>query len=316
MRAAGDGEAGRRRGRGGGRADDAGGDRPAGDLPPHARGGRPRLRDGGLLARAGPAPRRRDPLRGGAVHQPDPGPPRLPRRHGGLLPRQAAAVRGWTRAPRSSTSTTPTARRLAEEFDCVTFSAEGAEADYSARDVAFDAGGAEFSGRRGARCGRGCRGTSTSPTRSGRSPRRGRSGSTPETAAAGPGAGGAGAGPLRADRRGPGVRRPGRLRAHAGLAGERAAGGAAADRGAADLGLRRRRRPRPRQAAEDGPGRGASSPTSPIVTSDNPRSEDPEAIVAEVAAGAEGRRPRSRSRSTAARRSRWRWRGPSPATRS
>jgi len=38
----------------------------------------------------------------------------------------------------------PYGRRLAEEFECVTFSAEGAAADYSARDVAFDAGGARF----------------------------------------------------------------------------------------------------------------------------------------------------------------------------
>jgi UDP-N-acetylmuramoyl-L-alanyl-D-glutamate--2,6-diaminopimelate ligase len=36
-------------------------------------------------------------------------------------------------------------RRLAGEFDCVTFSAEGNEADYSARDVAFDAAGSSFS---------------------------------------------------------------------------------------------------------------------------------------------------------------------------
>jgi UDP-N-acetylmuramoyl-L-alanyl-D-glutamate--2,6-diaminopimelate ligase len=34
--------------------------------------------------------------------------------------------------------------RLAGEFECVTFSAEGAEADYPARDVRFDAAGAEF----------------------------------------------------------------------------------------------------------------------------------------------------------------------------
>jgi UDP-N-acetylmuramoyl-L-alanyl-D-glutamate--2,6-diaminopimelate ligase len=39
----------------------------------------------------------------------------------------------------------PYGRRLAEEFECVTFSAEGAEADYSARDVEFDALGASFS---------------------------------------------------------------------------------------------------------------------------------------------------------------------------
>jgi UDP-N-acetylmuramoyl-L-alanyl-D-glutamate--2,6-diaminopimelate ligase len=38
----------------------------------------------------------------------------------------------------------PYGRRLAEEFDCVTFSAEGVNADYAARDVAFDAGGAAF----------------------------------------------------------------------------------------------------------------------------------------------------------------------------
>jgi UDP-N-acetylmuramoyl-L-alanyl-D-glutamate--2,6-diaminopimelate ligase len=38
----------------------------------------------------------------------------------------------------------PYGRRLAAEFECVTFSAEGAAADYSAREVSFDAGGAEF----------------------------------------------------------------------------------------------------------------------------------------------------------------------------
>ena len=35
-------------------------------------------------------------------------------------------------------------RRLAGEFECVTFSAEGADADYVARDVSFNAGGATF----------------------------------------------------------------------------------------------------------------------------------------------------------------------------
>jgi len=38
----------------------------------------------------------------------------------------------------------PYGRRLAEEFDCLTFSAEGAAADYRATDVEFDATGATF----------------------------------------------------------------------------------------------------------------------------------------------------------------------------
>jgi UDP-N-acetylmuramoyl-L-alanyl-D-glutamate--2,6-diaminopimelate ligase len=38
----------------------------------------------------------------------------------------------------------PYGRHLAEEFECITFSAEGAEADYSARAIEFDAGGASF----------------------------------------------------------------------------------------------------------------------------------------------------------------------------
>ena len=72
-------------------------------------GRRPGLRDGGLLARARPAPGRRGPLRARPVHQPDPGPPRLPRRHGGLLPLASAGCSpSWARKRRSSTSTTPT----------------------------------------------------------------------------------------------------------------------------------------------------------------------------------------------------------------
>jgi UDP-N-acetylmuramoyl-L-alanyl-D-glutamate--2,6-diaminopimelate ligase len=38
----------------------------------------------------------------------------------------------------------PYGARLAGEIDCVTFSAEGGDADYSARDVSFDASGASF----------------------------------------------------------------------------------------------------------------------------------------------------------------------------
>ncbi len=45
----------------------------------------------------------------------------------------------------------PYGRRLAEEFDCLTFSAEGADADYRATDVEFDAGGARFTVLTGSR---------------------------------------------------------------------------------------------------------------------------------------------------------------------
>jgi UDP-N-acetylmuramoyl-L-alanyl-D-glutamate--2,6-diaminopimelate ligase len=45
----------------------------------------------------------------------------------------------------------PYGRRLAEEFDCLTFSAEGADADYRATDVEFDAGGATFTVSKGSR---------------------------------------------------------------------------------------------------------------------------------------------------------------------
>ncbi len=38
----------------------------------------------------------------------------------------------------------PYGRRLADEFECLTFSGEGAEADFSAHDVSFDAAGAGF----------------------------------------------------------------------------------------------------------------------------------------------------------------------------
>jgi UDP-N-acetylmuramoyl-L-alanyl-D-glutamate--2,6-diaminopimelate ligase len=42
----------------------------------------------------------------------------------------------------------PYGRRLAEGFQCITFSAEGAEADYGAREVSFDSSGAEFTIKR------------------------------------------------------------------------------------------------------------------------------------------------------------------------
>ena len=183
-------QAGGRRGRGGGRADHAGGDRPAGDLPADARGRRPGLRDGGLLARAGAAPRRRDPLRGGAVHQPDPGPPRLPRRHGGLLPRQAAALRDGARdgdRQRRRPLRAPPGRGIRVR-DLLRRGRRGrlhapATSPSTPAAPSFDASMRPVGGR--SRCGPGCPGTSTSPTRWAPSPRRAALGVDAETAAAG-----------------------------------------------------------------------------------------------------------------------------------
>ncbi len=91
------------------------------------------------------APRRRDPLRRRGLHQPHPGPPRLPRRHGGLLRGQAAAVRGrerrarWREAGSVVNVDDPYGRRLAAELrgrataTLVTFSADGRRAPTCAR---------------------------------------------------------------------------------------------------------------------------------------------------------------------------------------
>ena len=64
------------------RAHDARGDRAAAAVPRDARRRRPLVRDGGVVARVGAAPARPRPLRRARLHEPQPGPPRLPRRHG------------------------------------------------------------------------------------------------------------------------------------------------------------------------------------------------------------------------------------------
>ena len=121
----------------------------------------------------------------------------------------------------------PYGRRLAEEFECLTFSAEGAEADFSARDVTFDALGRALHGRRARGRDRGAHAAARPlqrrqrarrlrrGDRAGSRPGRGRRRAWPGRARV--------PGPLRADRRGPGLRRPRRLRPHARLARQRAA---------------------------------------------------------------------------------------------
>jgi UDP-N-acetylmuramoyl-L-alanyl-D-glutamate--2,6-diaminopimelate ligase len=180
----------------------------------------------------------------------------------------------------------PYGRRLADEFECLTFSAEGAEADYIARDVSFDAGGARFSvGDMELRTGLPGHFNVANAL-----------GAFAAAEAMGVGAEIAAAGLARA------ARVPGRfepidegqgfsvlvdyahtpdslenvLRAARRLTAGQLISvfGAGGDRD-------RDKRPKMGRA-------GAELSDLAVVTSDNPRSEDPEAIVAEVAAGADG----------------------------
>lgn len=177
-------------------------------------------------------------------------------------------------------------RRLAEEFESATFSAEGAEADFAAADVAFDAAGAHFSiGETSVRTG--LPGHFNVANALGAFAVAASLGISPELAAAGLG---------RAERV------PGRfepidegqgfavlvdyahtpdslenvLRAARRLTEGRliAVFGAGGDRD-------RDKRPKMGRA-------GTELADLAIVTSDNPRSEDPEAIIAEIFSGIEG----------------------------
>ena len=133
-----------------------------------------------------------------------------------------------------------------------------------------------------------CADASTSRTRSARSPRRGCSGSTTTRSRAGSSPSRGVPGPLRAGRRGPAVHGARRLRAHARRARERARATARELARAALIcvfgaGGDRDRGKRPLM------GRVASELADvAIVTSDNPRCEDPRAIVDEIVAGVAG----------------------------
>jgi UDP-N-acetylmuramoyl-L-alanyl-D-glutamate--2,6-diaminopimelate ligase len=179
----------------------------------------------------------------------------------------------------------PYGRRLAEEFDCVTFSAEGAEADYSASEIEFDASGASFSVG-GMRLRTGLPGHFNVANALG---------AFAAAEAIGVGSDFAAAGLARAERV------PGRFEpidegqgfmvlvdyAHTPdslenvlLAARRLTDGRLISVFGAGGDRDRDKRPKMGRA-------GAELSDLTVITSDNPRSEDPEAIVAEVAGGAE-----------------------------
>jgi UDP-N-acetylmuramoyl-L-alanyl-D-glutamate--2,6-diaminopimelate ligase len=183
----------------------------------------------------------------------------------------------------------PYGRRLAGEFadelECVTFSAEGAPADYSAREVSFDAAGAEFTlGERVLRTG--LPGHFNVANALGAFAAAEALGVDAETAAAGLARAARVPGRLEPIEEGQGfavlvdyAHTPDSLenvlRAARRLTEGRviAVFGAGGDRD-------RDKRPKMGRA-------GAELADLVVVTSDNPRSEEPEAIVAEVAAGAQ-----------------------------
>jgi UDP-N-acetylmuramoyl-L-alanyl-D-glutamate--2,6-diaminopimelate ligase len=184
----------------------------------------------------------------------------------------------------------PYGRRLAEEFDCLTFSAEGVNADYVARDVSFDAGGSAFvvAGSAGEiQVRTGLPGHFNVANALGAFAAAVAMGVAPETAAAGLGRAARVPGRFEPVDEGQGfsvlvdyAHTPDSLENVLRAARRLTAGrlisvfGAGGDRD-------RDKRPKMGRA-------GAELSDLAVVTSDNPRSEPPEAIVAEVAAGTGG----------------------------
>jgi UDP-N-acetylmuramoyl-L-alanyl-D-glutamate--2,6-diaminopimelate ligase len=180
----------------------------------------------------------------------------------------------------------PYGARLAGEFDCVTFSAEGAAADYSARDVAFDAGGASFTVG-GVSVRTGMPGHFNVANALGAFAAAAALGVEPERIAAGLARAGRVPGRFEPIDEGQGfavlvdyAHTPDSLENVLRAARRLTAGRVIAVFGA---GGDRDRDKRPKMGRA-----GAELSDLAVITSDNPRSEEPAAIVAEVAAGAGG----------------------------
>jgi len=180
----------------------------------------------------------------------------------------------------------PYGRRLAEEFECLTFSAAGAEADYRAEGVSFDAGGARFAVG-GIEVQTRLPGDFNVANALGAFAAAAALGVEPERAAAGLAAAAAPPGRFEPIDEGQpfGVlvdyaHTPDSLENALGAA-RRLTGGRVISVFGAGGDRDRDKRPKMGRA-------GAEGSDLAIVTSDNPRSEDPEAIIAEVLAGAGG----------------------------
>ncbi len=182
----------------------------------------------------------------------------------------------------------PFGRRLAEEFECVTFSAAGAEADFSARDISFDAAGASFTVGGGCRLRTGLPGSFNVANALGAFAAALALGVDADAAAVGLAGAAAPPGRFEPIDEGQGfavlvdyAHTPDSLDNVLRAAREMTAGRLLAVFGA---GGDRDRDKRPKMGRA-----GADNADLVFVTSDNPRSERPEAIVADVLAGIEGR---------------------------
>ena len=224
-----------------GRPDDARGDRPAAALPRDARCRRPLVCDRGVLARVRAAPARPRPLLGARLHEPEPGPPRLPRRPRVVLPGEAEAL------PRGRPARGGERRRRARS------PARGGAARRAHVRVRRRRRGRPRRARRlGPEAARALQRRERARRARGRAAARDRRRRDPAWDRVDPRR----AGTVRGGRRGAAVQRDRRLRAQARRARERPAGGARPRRREPRaLRRRRRRRPRPRQAPADGEAR-------------------------------------------------------------